>query len=65
MPAIRLQRDLNTHRMTDDHGALDERIVEYASNVICEVLDGHPRGVTRQRRPSMSTVMRMDTVAVG
>jgi hypothetical protein len=50
--------------VSDQDRTIDERIIEHARHVVREIFDGHARRIARQRRTSVPSVMRMDTVAV-
>jgi hypothetical protein len=50
--------------MADQDGSVELGVIEDASDVVSEILDGHTRGIARQRRATVPTVMRMSTVAV-
>jgi hypothetical protein len=65
MTAVGLERDLDAHRVTDQHCPIDERIVEDARNVVGEILDRDSTRVTRRRSPPMSSIMRMETKPFG
>jgi hypothetical protein len=47
--------------VADQHGTIDERVIEHARDVIGEIYDADPGGVARWRRASVPTVMRVDT----
>src|ERR1041385_4249880 len=63
--AVRLERDLHAHRMSEEDCAIDLRVVENGCDVVGEILDAHARGITRRSRAAVSSIMRMQSKPIG
>jgi hypothetical protein len=51
--------------VTDQHGLIDERVVEDTRDVVGEILDGDALRIPRCRRAAVSSIMRMQPKPIG
>jgi hypothetical protein len=63
--AVGLEGDLHAHRVAYQDGAIDQRVVEHARDIICEIFDRDASRIAWRRRSTVTSIMRMQPEAIG